>query len=162
MDDGAEGVDVAFGRVTRQFGRLPKGRPGRVVGGEIERRVAKVCEDDVRVDEVGVGAEEDVGGFDVPVADAFAFTSGVEAAVEEVEGREELLEDVPDEGFGQEGAVSFVLVDELVQVASRTVFEVVASPFESVRFEGVEVDDVVVPVREDVLEHGGLDGFGVG
>ena len=55
MNDGAEGVDVAFGRVTRQFGRLPKGRPGRVVGGEIERRVAKVGEDDVRVDGVRVG-----------------------------------------------------------------------------------------------------------
>ena len=109
-----------------------------------------------------MGAEEDVGGFDVPVADAFAFTSGVEAAVEEVEGREELLEDVPDERFGQEGAVSFVLVDELVEVASGAVFEVVADAFLLVRFEGVEVDDVVVPVREDVLEHGGLDGFGVG
>ena len=94
--------------------------------------MAKVGEDDVRVDGVRVGAEEDVGGFHVPVADAFAFSvraSGVEAAVEEVEGGEELLVDVPDEGFGQGGAVSFVLVDELVQVASGAVFEVVAGAF---------------------------------
>ena len=54
------------------------------------------------------------------------------------------------------------MVHELVQVASGAVFEVVAGAFLFVGFEGVELDDVGVPVWEDVLEHEGLDGFGGG
>lgn len=62
--------------------------------------------------------------------------------------------------------MGFVLVDELVQVAAGTVFEVVAGSFwfvgseGLVRFEGVETDDVGVAVWENVLEYGSLDGFG--
>ena len=58
--------------------------------------------------------------------------------------------------------MAFVSVHELVQVAAGAVFEVVAGAFGLVGFEGVQGDDVGVPVREDVVEHGGLDGFAVG
>ncbi len=116
MDDGAEGVDVAFWGVPGQFGRLPVSGAGRVVSGEVEGRVAKVCEDDVGVvgGGVWVEAEEDVAGFDVAVADASAGgvgAPGVEASVEEFERRGELLVDLPDEGFWEEGVVSSVLID---------------------------------------------------
>ena len=91
MDNGAEGVHVAFWRMSGQFGRLPECRTGWIVSGEVEGRVAEVCEDDVRVcgGVVGLEAEEDVAGFDVAVADASAIgvgAAGVEAAVEEFEG----------------------------------------------------------------------------
>ena len=103
MHDGAEGIDVAFWRVAREFGGLPEGSAGGVVSGEVEGRVAEVGEDDVRISGVGVEAEEDVAGFDVAVADASAggiSAAGVEAAVEELEGGEELLVGLPDEEFG--------------------------------------------------------------
>ena len=66
--------------------------------------MAEIGEDDVRVYGVGVGAEEDVGGLDVAVTNAFSVSiraAGVEAAVEEVESGEQLFVYVPDEGFGQ-------------------------------------------------------------
>ena len=53
----------------------------------------------------------------------------------------------------------FVAVHELVQVAAGAVFEVVAGAFFLIGFEGVQGYDVGVLVREDVLEHEGLDGF---
>ena len=89
MDHGAEGVHVAFGRVSGKFRGLPECRTGWIVSSEVESRVAEVCEDDVRVWGIGVEAEEDVAGFDVAVADASAGgvgAAGVEASVEEVEG----------------------------------------------------------------------------
>ena len=58
-----------------------------------------------------------------------------------------------------------VLIAELVEVASGVVFEVVAGAFWNlggeglVEFEGVETDDVMVAVWEDVFEYGGLDGL---
>ena len=90
MDDGAEGVHVAFWRVSWEFGRLPECGPGGIVRGEIESRVAEVCEDDVRVCGVAVVvAEEDVAGFDVAMAHSSPIAiaaSGVEASVQELEG----------------------------------------------------------------------------
>ena len=103
MNDGAKRIDVALGRMPRQLRRLPVRRARRLVRREVERRVPEVGEDDVRVDRVWIGPEEDVGGFDVAVADAPSVAvraAGVEALVEKRESGEELVIDVPDEGFG--------------------------------------------------------------
>lgn len=166
MDDGAERVDVAFGRMPRPFGRLPEVCPRGVVRGEVERRVAEVSEHDVRVLGVGgvVEAEEDVARLDVAVRDAsppFRIgTSRLETPVQKFQRREPLLEHVPDERLRQVRAVSLVPVDELVQVAASAVFEIVARTFYSVRLERVEPDDVVVLFWwEYVLEYRGLDGL---
>lgn len=129
VNDGAEGVDVAPGRMARSFGRLPEIRPGGIVRGEVQGRVAKVAEHDVGVRGGGVGAEEDVARLHVAVGDASPVrvgTSRVEASVEELEGGEYLPVYVPDERFRQVCAMSPVPIDQLVQVAAGAVFEIVA------------------------------------
>lgn len=91
MNHSADAVHVASGRVSWELWWLPECRAGGIVGGEIESRVAKVCEDDGRIcgGVVGREAEEDVAGFDVAMADASAVgigAAGVEASMEELEG----------------------------------------------------------------------------
>ena len=66
--------------------------------------MAEIGKDDVRVDGLGVGPEEDVRRLDVAVANAFSLSiraAGIEAGVEEGESGKELSVYVPDERFGQ-------------------------------------------------------------
>ena len=102
MDDGSDRVDVAPWRVSRQLGRLPEDCSGRVVGGELQRRVAEVGKYYVRVCRIACEAEEDVAGFDVTMANPSPIgiaAPGVEAPVQELEGRGQLLIRLPYERF---------------------------------------------------------------
>ena len=165
MDNGAERVDVALWAVPGQLRGLKKHGAGGLVRREAQRRVAKVGEDHVRIDGAGRGPEEDVAGFDVAVADASAgavAAAGVEAAVEELEGRGQLLIGGPDKRFGQEQVEAGVFVDELVEIAAGAVLEVVQGAFRSEPFVRVEADDVPVALGEHILQDRGLDRFGVG
>ena len=126
--------------------------------------MTEVGEDDIGEFGVGVQAEEDVAGFDIAMADTAAIAiaaPGVETSVQEFEGGSELLVGLPDEEFRQQDSFFSVPVDELVQVAPGAEFEMIAGAFGLVRLKGVETDDVVVAVWEDILEYGGFDRFGV-
>jgi len=142
VDDGPEGPDVALCGGFGELGRLPGEGAAVGVGGVGgvggDGGEAEVAEFDVRVRglEAVVGAEdqEDVGRLDVAVDDAVPGRSragggggGVfdaPSVVDEGEGFGQLDEDVPEEGFGDGGAVGGVTVDEIVEVARVAVFEV--------------------------------------
>lgn len=118
MDARAQGPDIAFGGMERDFrGLVERGADGAGAGGDdVCGCDAEVCEDEVGVGGMGVRADEDVGGFDVAVDDGLEFGIGFGvggvvggvAGVDVGEGDGELVVGVPDEGFGDRGAVGEV------------------------------------------------------
>lgn len=128
VDDGPHGPDVAFGALVGELGRLP-GEGAAAPGGGAEAGHAEVGEDEGRV-EAGVGlSEEHVSGFDVPVEDPAPLGRRggavlVDAVVEQHQGVGEVVERLPDEGFGDVRAAGVEGVDEPLKIAAGVVFEV--------------------------------------